>query len=40
MAPSFGVMDETPPRSFGTIASKEPRIDGGNLDNKELTAGS
>jgi acetamidase/formamidase len=29
-----------PPPAFGTIASKEPRIHGGNMDNKELTAGS
>jgi acetamidase/formamidase len=40
MAPFFGVMGVAPPPEFGTIASKEPRIHGGNLDNKELTAGS
>jgi hypothetical protein len=40
MAPFFGVMGVAPPPAFGTIASKEPRIHGGNLDNKELTAGS
>ena len=40
MAPFFGVMGVAPPSEFGTIASKEPRIHGGNLDNKELTAGS
>ncbi|MGI4940007.1 MAG: acetamidase/formamidase family protein, partial [Janthinobacterium lividum] len=26
--------------AFGTISSKEPRVHGGNLDNKELVAGS
>jgi acetamidase/formamidase len=40
MAPFFGVMGVAPPPAFGRIASKEPRIHGGNLDNKELTAGS
>ena len=40
LAPFFGVMGVAPPPAFGTIASKEPRIHGGNLDNKELTAGS
>ena len=40
LAPFFGVMGVAPPPAFGTIASKEPRIHGGNLDNKEMTAGS
>jgi acetamidase/formamidase len=40
MAPFFGVMGVAPPPAFGRIASKEPRVHGGNLDNKELTAGS
>jgi len=40
LAPFFGVMGVAPPPAFGRIASKEPRIHGGNLDNKELTAGS
>jgi len=40
LAPFFGVMGVAPPPSFGRIASKEPRIHGGNLDNKEMTAGS
>ncbi|MBV9249587.1 MAG: acetamidase/formamidase family protein, partial [Acetobacteraceae bacterium] len=40
LAPFFGVMGVAPPPAFGTIASKEPRIHGGNLDNKELIAGS
>jgi acetamidase/formamidase len=33
-------MGVAPPPEFGTIASKEPRIHGGNLGNKEMTAGS
>ena len=40
LAPFFGVMGVAPPRAMGTIGSKEPRLHGGNLDNKELTAGS
>jgi acetamidase/formamidase len=40
LAPFFGVMGVAPPPEFGTIMSKEPRIHGGNLDNKEMTAGS
>jgi acetamidase/formamidase len=40
LAPFFGVMGVAPPPAFGRIASKEPRIHGGNLDNKHLTAGS
>jgi acetamidase/formamidase len=40
LAPFFGVMGVAPPPAFGTISSKEPRIHGGNLDNKELQAGS
>ena len=40
LAPFFGVMGVAPPPAFGRIASKEPRVHGGNLDNKELTAGS
>ncbi len=40
LAPFFGVMGVAPPPAFGVIASKEPRIHGGNLDNKELQAGS
>ena len=40
LAPFFGVMGVAPPPAFGTIASKEPRIHGGNMDNKELIAGS
>ena len=40
LAPFFGVMGVAPPPAFGRIASKEPRIHGGNMDNKELQAGS
>ncbi len=40
LAPFFGVMGVAPPPAFGMITSKEPRIHGGNLDNKELQAGS
>ncbi|MEA2789607.1 MAG: hypothetical protein QOG73_2013 [Acetobacteraceae bacterium] len=40
MAPFFGVMGVAPPPAFGRIMSKEPRLHGGNLDNKEMTAGS
>lgn len=40
LAPFFGVMGVAPPPAFGQISSKEPRIHGGNLDNKELQAGA
>ena len=40
LAPFFGVMGVAPPPAFGTIMSKEPRVHGGNMDNKELTEGS
>jgi acetamidase/formamidase len=40
LAPFFGVMGVAPPPAMGTLASKEPRLHGGNLDNKELRAGS
>ena len=40
LQPFFGVMGVAPPPRFGVIASKEPRIHGGNMDNKELQAGS
>jgi len=36
----FGVMGVAPPPAFETITSIAPRIHGGNLDNKELQAGS
>jgi acetamidase/formamidase len=40
LAPFFGVMGVAPPPEYGPISSKEPREHGGNLDNKELVAGS
>ena len=40
LAPFFGVMGVAPPPAFGAISSIQPRVHGGNLDNKELTAGS
>ena len=40
LAPFFGVMGVAPPAALGTIGSKEPRLHGGNLDLKELVAGS
>jgi acetamidase/formamidase len=40
LAPFFGVMGVAPPPRFGVVTSKEPRIHGGNMDNKELGAGS
>jgi acetamidase/formamidase len=40
LAPFFGVMGVAPPPAWGRISSKEPRAHGGNLDNKELVAGT
>jgi acetamidase/formamidase len=40
LAPFFGVMGVAPPEVYGAVSTKEPRAYGGNLDNKELTAGS
>ena len=40
LSPIFGVMGVAPPASYGEITSIEPRLHGGNLDNKLLTAGS
>ena len=40
LAPFFGVMGVAPPPNYGAISTKEPREHGGNLDNKELGAGS
>jgi acetamidase/formamidase len=40
LAPFFGVMGVAPPPAYGAINTKEPREHGGNLDNKELGAGS
>jgi acetamidase/formamidase len=40
LAPFFGVMGVAPPAVYGSISTREPREHGGNLDNKELVAGS
>ncbi|MCO5072936.1 MAG: acetamidase/formamidase family protein [Rhizobiaceae bacterium] len=39
-APFFGVMGVAPPAGWGTIGSLPPRQNGGNIDNRELMAGS
>jgi acetamidase/formamidase len=40
LKPFFGVMGVSPPKSWGRITSVIPRAHGGNIDNKQLTAGS
>ena len=40
LAPFFGVMAVAPPAAWGRISTIEPRAHGGNLDNKELVAGT
>jgi len=40
LAPFFGVMGVAPPPNWGRISSIQPRAHGGNIDNKELVAGS
>lgn len=40
LAPFFGVMGVAPPAAWGRIGTIVPRLMGGNLDNKELVAGS
>lgn len=40
LAPFFGVMGVAPPPGWGRISTIEPRVHGGNLDNKELVAGT
>ena len=40
LAPFFGVMGVAPPPNYGAISTIQPREHGGNLDNKELGAGS
>ena len=40
LAPFFGVMAVAPPTAWGTVSTLPPRRNGGNLDNKELVAGS
>ena len=36
LSPFFGVMGVAPPPAWGPITTKEPRVHGGNLDNKEI----
>jgi acetamidase/formamidase len=40
VAPFFGVMGVAPPIAWGTVSTLPPRRNGGNLDNKELVAGT
>jgi acetamidase/formamidase len=40
LKPFFGVMGVAPPKNWGRITSIIPRAHGGNLDNKELVAGT
>lgn len=40
LAPFFGIMAVAPPVEFGTRSTREPGVFGGNIDNRELTAGS
>lgn len=40
LRPFFGVMGVAPPKAWGPISSIQPRAHGGNLDNKELIAGT
>jgi acetamidase/formamidase len=40
LKPFFGVMAVAPPPNWGAIASPPPRRNGGNMDNKELVAGT
>ncbi|MBV9784175.1 MAG: acetamidase/formamidase family protein [Acidisphaera sp.] len=40
LAPFFGVMGVAPRAAYGTLSTREPRAHGGNLDNKELRAGT
>jgi len=40
LKPFFGVMGVAPPPGWGVIGTPPPRKNGGNLDNKELVAGT
>ena len=40
LRPFFGVMAVAPPAAWGAISTAPPRKNGGNLDNKELVAGT
>ena len=40
LKPFFGIMAVAPPKAWGMVASPPPRRNGGNMDNKELVAGT
>lgn len=40
LEPFFGVLGVAPPKVWGRIGSPQPRAHGGNMDNKELQAGT
>ena len=40
LRPFFGVMASAPPHGWGTISTVQPRPNGGNIDNRELVAGT
>jgi len=40
LKPFFGVMVVAPPPAWGPVGSPPPRRNGGNMDNKELVAGT
>ena len=40
LKPCFGVMGVAPPTNWGRISTIQPRAHGGNIDNKELVAGT
>ncbi|EPX75569.1 acetamidase/formamidase family protein [Salipiger mucosus] len=40
LRPFFGVMGVAPPPNWGRISTIQPRVHGGNIDNKELVAGT
>ncbi|MGD9829358.1 MAG: acetamidase/formamidase family protein, partial [Hyphomicrobiaceae bacterium] len=40
LKPFFGVMGVAPPPAWGAVSTIQPRRNGGNLDNKELVAGT
>ena len=40
LSPFFGIMVTSPPPAWGAVASPPPRRNGGNMDNKELVAGT
>ncbi|HEX3938845.1 MAG TPA: acetamidase/formamidase family protein [Xanthobacteraceae bacterium] len=40
LRPFFGIMATAPPAAWGPVSSPPPRRNGGNMDNKELVAGT